>query len=137
MQPVPYLNKNGISLRRWLAAAWEPANKKPSQRLIAAFTAGRDPTDYRAAKEKPRAALPKPKFRPGTQVVREYYYVGAHNRKYPRTEYGVVIANFWDAQCQWWDCQVAFYGGKGFPKERAAAYLAYYLESSLKRYKEP
>jgi len=50
-------------------------------------------------------------------------------------EYGVIVATWWDTFLGIWDCYIAFFGKRGFPKGelKSKPYILKYSEQSLRK----
>lgn len=86
--------------------------------------------------------LSEPKFVPGDKVILQHEKHGSKEAEefglMVGREYGVIVATWWDTFLGIWDCWIAFYGKRGFPKNPANTkpYILKYSEDSLTRYKK-
>lgn len=83
-----------------------------------------------------------PKFRPGDKVILQHA-----DKNDPEAaefgimtgrEYGVIVATWWDDFLGAYDCWIAFYGKRGFPKDpsKTKPYILKYFETSLTAWKK-
>jgi hypothetical protein len=83
-----------------------------------------------------------PKFRPGDKVILQHADKddpeAAEFGIMTGREYGVIVATWWDDFLGAYDCWIAFYGKRGFPKDpsKTKPYILKYFETSLTAWKK-
>lgn len=83
-----------------------------------------------------------PKFRPGDKVILQHAHKddpeAAEFGIMTGREYGVIVATWWDDFLGAYDCWIAFYGKRGFPKDpsKTKPYILKYFETSLTAWKK-
>mgnify|MGYP000893670803 CR=1 FL=1 len=83
-----------------------------------------------------------PKFNPGDKVILQHADKDDPEAKefgiMTGREYGVIVATWWNDFIGTYDCWIAFYGRRGFPKDpsKMKPYVLKYFEDSLTAWKK-